>query len=967
MLGEQVGGYRIISQLGEGGFGVVYLAEDPRLGRRVALKFIRSDTARNDEADARLVREARAASALDHPNIATIYEIGDWQGRHFIAMAWYEGETLDAQVARGPMAIDDAVQILTQISDGLARAHTAAIIHRDLKPANIIITRDGVAKILDFGLAAYSPTDASTVTRLTESLTTMGTLAYMAPEQARGEPVDARADVWALGVIAYQMLAGRRPFQGPHAAAILHAIEYEDPEPITKLRPDVPADIATLIMHALRRDRAARIQTAADFSRALRSWQSASTQPQTPARDSRSFLRRPAVIIAAVAIIAAGVMLTQSLLRQRRAKWVRDVALPEASRRIDDERIVEAFDLIGQARAALPGDPVIAQLERTASRTVPIRSEPAGAAVSYQDYLHPEQPWRLVGTTPIGSAKVPAAYLRWRFEKPGFTTVEVSRLMATVAGFPGVTEVSATLVPSDQMKEGMVFVPGTTARYRMIVSGFDHLTSFAAIAPFWIDQREVTNAQFKTFVDAGGYRNREFWTSPFIDNGHELSWEQAISRFVDSTGRPGPANWIQGEPPPGEGGLPVSGVSWYEASAFAKFAGKTLPSMAHWAHAAEPRAARWVSPFSNFSGKGARAGNTSHALHPSGAIDMAGNVMEWVSTDTGDGRRYILGGGWDDPMYAFNQPDARSPFDRGRTFGFRCAIYPTAPDASLLTVLPMSTRDYRREKPAPDEIFKVFAGLYRYDPHPIKATSTTTDGESWRRDTATITAADGTSPMQVFVYLPKQGSPPFQTVLFVPGSNAMQTRQVDQLPHGAIEFVVKSGRALVMPELLGAFARETTVKDSTANESTTYRDHVIAWIKDSSRTIDYLATRTDLSLDTLAYLGLSWGGRLGSILPALEPRIRSQVLVNGGFSLQKSRPEVDQINFASRVVIPTLMLNGRNDFYFPYDTSQKPMFDSLGTPEGQKELRQYDGGHNIPRVVMIKESLAWLDRYQPIK
>jgi formylglycine-generating enzyme required for sulfatase activity/dienelactone hydrolase len=968
MLGEQVGAYRIISQLGEGGFGVVYLAEDPRLGRRVALKFIRSDATRSNEADARLVREARAASALDHPNIATIYEIGEWQGRHFIAMAWYEGETLDAHIARGPMPIDEAVRILAQVSDGLARAHAAGIIHRDLKPANIIITRDGVAKILDFGLAAFSPSDTSTVTRLTESLVTLGTLAYMAPEQARGEHVDARADVWALGVIAYQMFAGRRPFQGAHAAAVLHAIEYDDPEPITTARADVPPELAALVMSALRRDRSARLQSAADFARGLRAWQSDSARIALQPRDSRPLLRRPAAIIAAIVIIVAGAVLAQSLVRQRRAKWVRDVALPEASRLIDNEQIVEAFDLIGQAQAALPGDPVLAELDRATSRTVPVRSEPAGAIVSYRDYLHPDQPWRVIGTTPIEAAKVPTAYLRWRFEKPGFTTVEVARLLGTTPGFVAETVVSATLVPEAETKAGMVFVPGTSEPFRLIVPGFEHLTSFEAIEPFWIDLREVTNAEFKKFVDAGGYRRREFWPNRFMDQGREIPWEQAVSRFVDSTGRPGPANWIQAEPPGGEGNLPVSGVSWYEAAAYAKFAGKELPSMAHWAHAAEPRAARWVSPFSNFGGKGPRSAETSSALHASGALDMAGNVKEWVATDVGDGRHYILGGGWDDPMYAFNDPDARDAFDRARTFGFRCAIYPTRPHSSLLASLPMSARDYRREKPAPDETFKIYAGLYKYDPQPLKPViARTVNSAAWRQESVTITAADGTSVMHVFVYLPVQASPPFETVLFVPGANAFRTRQVDQLPHGNIEVLVKSGRAVVLPELLGTFERETSLKDSTANESSIYRDHMIAWIRDLSRTIDYMATRKDLSLDRLGYLGLSWGGRLGSILPALEPRIRSQVLVNGGFSLQKARPEVDQINFASRVTIPTLMLNGRNDFYFPYDTSQTPMFQTFATPASQKEIKQYDGGHNIPRVVLIKETLAWLDRYQPVK
>ena len=161
-------------------------------------------------------------------------------------------------------------------------------------------------------------------------------------------------------------------------------------------------------------------------------------------------------------------------------------------------------------------------------------------------------------------------------------------------------------------------------------------------------------------------------------------------------------------------------------------------------------------------------------------------------------------------------------------------------------------------------------------------------------------------------------------------------------------------------------ARESRLQDSTANESVTYRDHVVAWIKDFSRAVDYLATRQDLSLDRLALFGVSWGGRMGSIIPAIDDRLKVQVLVVGGFSLQRAMPEIDQVNFASRVTIPTLMLNGRYDFFFPVDISQTPMFEAFRTPKDQKDRKLFDGGHGIPRVELIREILTWLDRFQPL-
>jgi formylglycine-generating enzyme required for sulfatase activity/tRNA A-37 threonylcarbamoyl transferase component Bud32/dienelactone hydrolase len=966
MLGEQVAHYRILSQLGTGGMGVVFLAEDVSLNRRVALKFIRADLVRSEEADARLVREARAASALDHPNVATIYEIGEWQGRHFIAMAWYDGETLAERIARGPLSIDEVVSILSQIANGLARAHAAGIVHRDLKPGNIVVTREGVAKILDFGLAAYNSPEAATETRLTAAGTTMGTIAYMAPEQAAGDRVDARADIWALGVIAYELLAGRLPFQGVHAAGLLHAIQYDTPIDVKTLRPDVPAPLRAAVKQALEKRPADRLQTADAFAAAL----GASRATLSPARaGGLSAIRRPVVAIPLAAmLIVVGAFAVRAIARERRAQWARDVALPEAARLADADQMVAAFELVAHAEAAVPGDPTLTRLLSTVARTVPIRSEPAGATVSYKDYQHPEAPWKVVGVTPLDGVRVPAGYLRWRFEKPGFDAVEIARLTGVAVGFQESRTIEMTLSPAGSAPPGMVLVPGSPGPFRLFLPGFEHLGALGSMGAFWIDRYEVTNADFKKFVDAGGYRRQEYWQEPFLDNDQTLSWDQAVRRFVDSTGRPGPATWIQAEYPAGEGNLPVTGVSWYEAAAYARFAGKHLPTIHHWAKAAELRAARWVVPFSNFSGRGLAAGGTGHALHASGTFDMAGNVKEWTSTDARDGRRYILGGGWDEPIYTFNDPDARAPFDRVRTFGFRCVIYVDALAPTLMAPLPWLTRDYRREQPVADQVFDIYRRLYAYDRRPLdaKVLAVSDQQDGWRRESIIVTAAYGGEQMKIFLFLPTRAAPPFETVVFFPGSNAFRTRTIEQFPITNIEFLVKSGRAVAFPEYKGTFERQGDVQDSTATPTVGYRDYVVAWIKDFSRAVDYLATRPDLSIGRLAMFGISWGARMGAIVPAIDHRVKVQVLVVGGFSMQTPQPEVDQLNFATRVSIPTLMLNGRYDFFFPVDTSQIPMFEAFRTPADRKQHLLYDGGHGIPRVELIKETLNWLDRFQPV-
>jgi predicted ATPase len=255
---EFIGPYRVVCELGRGGMGVVCQAHDPRLGRPVALKLLSLHLDANELARQRLIQEARAASALDHPNICTIYDIGEHRSRTFLVMAYYEGETLGQKIARGPLSVEDATAFARQIADGLGAAHAAGIVHRDIKPGNVMVTGSGVVKLLDFGIAKVA---GANLTREGES---PGTIAYMSPEQVRGEVVDARTDLWALGVVLYEMLSGARPFSGETPAAILQAILTQEPRPIDVLRPDAPAALAHIVARLLAKDVDARYRTAAE-------------------------------------------------------------------------------------------------------------------------------------------------------------------------------------------------------------------------------------------------------------------------------------------------------------------------------------------------------------------------------------------------------------------------------------------------------------------------------------------------------------------------------------------------------------------------------------------------------------------------------------------------------------------------------------------------------------------------------
>ncbi|UCF79389.1 MAG: protein kinase [Candidatus Eiseniibacteriota bacterium] len=260
MIGKDISHYRILEKLGEGGMGVVYKAEDKNLKRTVALKFLPPQLTRDPQAKERFVREARAASALDHANICTIYEIDEAEEQTFMAMACIEGQTLKEKIESSPLELSEIISIATQVAEGLREAHDKGIVHRDIKSANIMVTPKGQAKIMDFGLAKLTGE-----TKLTRTGITMGTVAYMSPEQGRGEEIDQKSDIWSFGVVLYEMVAGRLPFQADYEAAVVYAILNEDPRTVTSFRADTPIELEHIIAHAMTKNPDERYQSAAEM------------------------------------------------------------------------------------------------------------------------------------------------------------------------------------------------------------------------------------------------------------------------------------------------------------------------------------------------------------------------------------------------------------------------------------------------------------------------------------------------------------------------------------------------------------------------------------------------------------------------------------------------------------------------------------------------------------------------------
>ena len=955
--GTRLGPYEILSALGAGGMGEVYRARDTRLNRDVAIKVLPEAFARDAERLSRFTREAQTLAALNHPNIAQIHGLEeDASGVQVLVLELVEGVTLAERIAHHPIGFSEAVSIGRQIAQALDTAHERGIIHRDLKPANVKITSDGSVKILDFGLAKSSDGSIAlpNVTTMTAQPATMagtivGTWPYMSPEQAQGLSVDRRTDLWSLGVVLYEMVTQRRPFSGATAQQIVFEI-VQKPAPAAT---GAPQALQRIVALCLAKDPAERYQSAAEVVRDLDTCAAAMQKAERGFRALVATARRrriavPALFALAAALGLAGWALQASSMR----RWAREEAVPRARALADQGNYVEAYEMAAAAEPYIPTDPTLRDLWPDLSRGFSVETTPEGANATWKPYAEVNAAWRPLGLTPVGNYRLPLGPVRIRLVKTGYLPLEVAASGAAHR---------LTLLPEGTPPD-MVAVPA--AAFNAQYGGIGTLNAW--VPDYLIDRHEVTNREFKRFVDSGGYTTRAYWTEPFVDGDRILSWEDAMRRFVDPTGQPGPATWDGGAFKDGEDDVPVAGVSWYEAAAYAAFARRSLPTVYHWLRAANTDDSRFLVALSNFSGAGPAAVGRSNAIGSFGPVDMAGNVREWCWNATGH-QRYLLGGSWADPAYMLTRGQLAPPLDRSITNGFRCAEYSSKPLPPALTdpINPRPPPAYLSAAPASNEVFEIYRSIYTYDPVDVQAVVESVDDRpaQWRRETVRIKAAYGDETMLAYLFLPKNRKPPYACVIDVPSDVAFVSASGATIRPDS--YVLSSGRAMVYPIFKGTFNRYS---GPPSTDPIAIRDYLIMWRKDLGRALDYLQTRTDIDPSKIAYMGHSMGAEIAPMLLAAEPRVSVAVLLSGGLSPFFGKlPEINAINFLPHVRIPVLMVNGAYDSILPVTTSQEPMWQRLGTAPAQKRHIVFNAGHavTVPEVRndLVREVLSWLDSY----
>ena len=652
--------------------------------------------------------------------------------------------------------------------------------------------------------------------------------------------------------------------------------------------------------------------------------------------------------------------------------WVNSYMLPQVKDYLSEDDNVSAWLTSSKINSFAPFFSSISNDSDDISALAEIKTQQDGVSISWRAYDSNDE-WRLIGRSPIQPLRLPRGILQFKLEKEGYETSYFSSSNPSLKLYNSPVEFGWSLEPINiqpqgSIPPGMTYIQGGNFIPALTGAGVDPVY----LHPFYIDKFEVTNKDFKGFMDAGGYSNSQYWVEmDFIQDGVSLSFEQAQEIMIDSTGMTGPAGWEVGTYLQGTENKPVTGISWYEALAYARYKGNILPPMYHWAKAAFPPD-EIISPISpkllktsNFSREKIKDIGRGEGAY--GTFDMAGNAKEWVWNIFG-GRGLTLGGAFDEPTYLASQTSPQPRMDRSLKNGFRTARLINPRDLNPFgdPIETQAPKDLSFYKPMNDEVFKVYSRSFEVDSSKPKSKVIYVDDSHpiWIKERISIEVGYNEEIMDMLIFKPKNSFGPSSPVVIHPGSNYYSTPpEIDDINPGefSLDFLIKSGKTLVWPAWKGSLNRMPATR-SGGDRMRDFRNLYIAWVGDTNKTLDYLETRNDIDTDNIFYLGMSYGALFNTHTLLFENRYKGAILYVGGV-FPTYPPLVDGINHMPRINTPFLMLNGEQDYLVP-KSSAMYFYQSTGTPEKDKKIVFYDSGHwPLPRNQMIKETLDFIKKY----
>jgi len=635
--------------------------------------------------------------------------------------------------------------------------------------------------------------------------------------------------------------------------------------------------------------------------------------------------------------------------------------IPELIEVFDKGDISQSFMMSKDLLKTYPNNEIIKSYYNKSSRYVKLKTNKQGIDVSV---MYPsDSTYNYIGKTPIDSFVVPNNYqyhtLKFVHDKTEF--IQKSRNNHNYR-FPENTI---------EIPRGHKAFLGITLR-RMWLQGLDFEN--INIESFSISENEVSNKDFQEFVDAGGYENRLYWDFPFQVGNKTYDFNSSIKMFTDRYGRPGPSNWAYGQFPTGLDNYPVTGISWFEARAFAKFSNLSLPNIYQWLLASgNPEdlgnVNQYVTRNSNYNSTQFREVSNKLGSY-NGLKNIGGNIKEWTLNPNGDNQEKfsIMGGAYNEPSYTFNNYYSLSPFDRSIGNGLRLSKNLTNGQSEFGNdIIPEFKRNFYEIDDVSDEVFDVYKSQFDYNSQPLNSKTSNIenfqDGYSSQRFEMETTY-ESDEKLFGYVVFSNKFKEKYDPIIIYPTAGSIGSNTDINLPNQLLnnfKYLIDEGYAIIHPIYHNTYSREKTHNTFWPNDSEKYKNTIIKIGQDYKRSLDYIESRNDFNIENLSYFGASWGSTTSNYLLAIDDRIKVAVLCVGGLMMQKSRKEVEAHYYVRRIKTPILHIVGKEDGIFGYEESYKPWKELIGTPKDKLKLIELDNvGHGMPRDTIRKYHSNWI-------